>query len=64
MQLKNRPLSLVFWTNSDGTDKITMTEIGKSANTRSFKKFNPALYEGYENIIRKLVWLKHYFEGC
>ncbi|XP_054724207.1 uncharacterized protein LOC129234248 [Uloborus diversus] len=42
-------VSLVFCTNVDGSDKRTVSVIGKAAKPRCFKNFNPALYVDYDS---------------
>ncbi|XP_021916826.1 tigger transposable element-derived protein 6-like [Zootermopsis nevadensis] len=42
-------LTLALCTNADGSDKRTVTVIGKYANPRCFKNFNPSIYVNYRH---------------
>ena len=59
MQTKPKDcVSLVFYTNADGSDKRALTVnqyLGKLAKSRYFKIFNPALYVDYKS--DKKPWL-------
>jgi hypothetical protein len=48
-------VTLAFCTNADGSDKRTVTVIGKYANPRCLKNFNPSLYVNYRH--NPMAWM-------